>query len=132
MQLVQKKGKNPNVGIVPIDELGPIRFVKKESMIHKAAMALQLLSGSKSEKKSNKLRVNANEEKKHAGLERNEIIIERIGSGAFVSRICDFCNRGIQSNNYCTKQIPTGKYALVDEPHTAICGKAMCVICRES
>ena len=59
-------------------------------------------------------------------------IIERIGYGAFVSRICDFCNRGIQSNNYCTKQIPTGKYALVDEPHIAICGKAMCVLCRES
>lgn len=68
----------------------------------------------------------------HSEVERKEIITERIGSGAFVSRICDFCNRGIQSNNYCTKQITTGKYALVDEPHTAICGKAMCVICRES
>ena len=41
-----EKRKKTNVGIVPIDDLGPICFVKKESMIHKAAVTLQLLSGS--------------------------------------------------------------------------------------
>ena len=108
MQLVQKKEKKTNVGIVPIDELGPICFVKKESMIHKAAIALELLSGSKLKKK-NKLLVNANEEKKHSGIKRKATIIERIGSGAFVSRICDFCNRDCKDRSNRRRHMKTCK-----------------------
>ena len=56
-----EKRKKTNVGVFPIDELGPLRNVKKQPVIHKAATALQLLSMGIPNKKQRRLCNNQNE-----------------------------------------------------------------------
>ena len=48
-----EKRKNINVGVIPVDQLGPIRNISKMSTVHKAAFALQQLCGKVGKTKKN-------------------------------------------------------------------------------
>ena len=57
-------------------------------------------------------------------------VIKKARGMTLEPRLCDFCGE-LSSNHYCKASF-AGASAIIDgEPHTKICGKSVCIRCRE-